>query len=278
MCVSALHVRLHGFIPTRGMLSRPTGIRRTALQYRQLRTVKCAYCGCLKLLRSAPRLMWPTIRSSAAFAPARYFLAPVSPKSSSPRNLATARPRRGKRWRRLVSENFVRVIPRSGYQVTTLTLRDFEEVFAVSRLVWPPMMALAAERSSLEDIQRLRAKANREANNWIEEAHLVLQAAANATGNQRLADISMRLYDEMERFFSLALRFQPLPPRNWSWKRGYSMPSSDAIPLRFPGAFLSSSNRCIETTWRSCGPYRRFSNRRSSKVVRSCQVSCPHSQ
>ena len=113
---------------------------------------------------------------------------------------------------RLVSENFVRVIPRSGYQVTTLTLRDFEEVFAVSRLVWPPMMAQAAERSSLEDIERLRAKANREANNWIEEAHLVLQVAADATGNQRLADISMRLYDEMERFFSLALRFQPLPP------------------------------------------------------------------
>lgn len=113
---------------------------------------------------------------------------------------------------RLVSDNFVRVLPRSGYQVTTLTLRDFEEVFAVSRLIWPPMMALAAERSSVQSIERLRARENREADNWIEEARLVLQAAANATGNQRLADISMRLYDEMERFFSLALRFHPLPP------------------------------------------------------------------
>ena len=113
---------------------------------------------------------------------------------------------------RLVIENFVRVIPRSGYQVTTLTLRDFEEVFAVSRIVWPAMMALAAEHSSTDGIQQLRAQANRQANNWIEEAHLYLQAAADATGNQRLAEISMRLYDEMERFFSLALRFQALPP------------------------------------------------------------------
>lgn len=115
---------------------------------------------------------------------------------------------------RLVSENFVRVIPRSGYQVTMLTLRDFEEIFAVSRIVWPAMMALAAERSSTDGIQQLRAQTNRQADNWIEEAHLFLQAAANATGNQRLAEISMRLYDEMERFFSLALRFQPLP----TWK------------------------------------------------------------
>lgn len=113
---------------------------------------------------------------------------------------------------RLVSENFVRVIPRSGYEVTTLTLRDFEEVFAVSRIVWPPMMALAAERSSTNDIEQLRAQADKQTSNWIEEAHLYLQAAANATGNQRLAEVCMRLYDEMERFFSLAIRFHALPP------------------------------------------------------------------
>ena len=112
---------------------------------------------------------------------------------------------------RLVNENFVRVIPRSGYEVTPLTLRDFEEIFELSRIVWPPMMALAAERSAIGFLRPTRLREEAETGNWIEDEHSWLQAATDATGNQRLAETCMRLYDEMERFFSLLIRYQGMP-------------------------------------------------------------------
>lgn len=112
---------------------------------------------------------------------------------------------------RLVNENFVRVIPRSGYEVTHLTLRDFEEIFELSRIVWPPMMALAAERNTTGFLKPTRTREEAETGNWIEDRRGWLQAAANATGNQRLAETCMRLYDEMERFFSLLIHYHGVP-------------------------------------------------------------------
>ena len=112
---------------------------------------------------------------------------------------------------RLVNENFVRVIPRSGYEVTPLTLRDFEEIFELSRIVWPLMMSLAAERNTTGFLKPTRMREEAETGNWIEDGRSWLQAAANATGNQRLAETCMRLYDEMERFFSLVMRYHEVP-------------------------------------------------------------------
>ncbi|HLI06788.1 MAG TPA: GntR family transcriptional regulator [Ktedonobacteraceae bacterium] len=112
---------------------------------------------------------------------------------------------------RLVNENFVRVIPRSGYEVTPLTLRDFQDIFELSRIVWPAMMALAAERSPDNFPTSRSLREGAETGNWIEDGRSWLAAAANATGNQRLAETCMHLYDEMERFFSLMIRHHGVP-------------------------------------------------------------------
>lgn len=119
----------------------------------------------------------------------------------------------GEALARLAAENLVRVIPRSGYEVSPLTLRDFEEVTELSRIVWPAMMVLACERSSEAMREKLLASSG---STWLEGARSLLQEAAYATGNSRLAETSMRLYDEMERFVILATRSRLSSPPQWN--------------------------------------------------------------
>jgi hypothetical protein len=69
------------------------------------------------------------------------------------------------------------------------------------------MMALAAERNTTSFLMPARVREESGTGNWIEDARSWLENAAKATGNQRLAETCMRLYDEMERFFSLLIRY-----------------------------------------------------------------------
>jgi DNA-binding GntR family transcriptional regulator len=124
----------------------------------------------------------------------------------------------GEALARLANENFVRVIPRSGYEVTPLTLRDFEEVYEASRILWPAVIALAVERHSSPLIAQINALQLQSPTDWLEEARPFLQEVTRGTGNAHLAEICMRLFDEMERFFYFAIRCHGAQLSTWSYQ------------------------------------------------------------
>lgn len=113
---------------------------------------------------------------------------------------------------RLVQEGFVRSVPRQGYVVASVTLKDVEEVFALRLLLEPAAARLAAGKVDVKALQRLEKAArsntaSRDQGNRIgyfldanREFHL---AIAVASGNARLAHTISTLLDEMKRLVAL---------------------------------------------------------------------------
>ena len=113
---------------------------------------------------------------------------------------------------RLVQEGFIQSIPRQGYLVTPVTLKDVEELFALRLLLEPAAAKLAAGKAdvrALADIEACIRKntASRNKGNRIgffldanREFH---RAIALASGNARLANQISALLDEMKRLVAL---------------------------------------------------------------------------
>ncbi len=113
----------------------------------------------------------------------------------------------------LGQEGLVQVLPRRGYLVAPITLRDVQEVFQLRLWLETAAAELAAEHITEEQLRRLRAlvavrytyrdrasyarflRANR-------EFHV---AVAEASGNRRLAAFVSKLLEDMERIIHLGL-------------------------------------------------------------------------
>ena len=101
----------------------------------------------------------------------------------------------------LAQEEMVKAVPRAGYMVTQLTMRDVQEVYHL-RLTMEPMAArLAAERITDEELQKLErltsASNPDEAVMFNHQFHLEV---ARASGNSRLAKMIEQLLDDMDRW------------------------------------------------------------------------------
>jgi len=101
----------------------------------------------------------------------------------------------------LAQEEMVKAVPRAGYMVTQLTMRDVQEVYHL-RLTLEPMAArLAAERitdEELQELERLTSASNPdEAVVFNHQFHLEV---ARASGNSRLAKMIEQLLDDMDRW------------------------------------------------------------------------------
>jgi DNA-binding GntR family transcriptional regulator len=108
---------------------------------------------------------------------------------------------------RLAHDGFVRPIPRQGFVVAPITMQHVQDLFGVRLIVEPAAARLLAQRGDAEVIADLEALneacavagpgfdgvALRQAN---AEFHVGL---ARATGNERLAEITRALLDEMQR-------------------------------------------------------------------------------
>ena len=111
----------------------------------------------------------------------------------------------------LEQNNLVKTIPRAGYMVTQLTLRDLQEVYQL-RIILEPMAArLAAENltdEELEELEGLTVTSDpEEARLFNRRFHLVI---ARASGNSRLARMIEQLVDDMDRWAALDLEnFRP---------------------------------------------------------------------
>lgn len=121
---------------------------------------------------------------------------------------------------RLIQEGFVTSMPRHGYRVAPITVKDVEEVFAL-RLVLEPLAARgAAGRVNRAHLQRLeqacRVKLTVEMGNQIDfflEANRSFHMAiAEASGNQRLCRTLSGLLDEMTRLVALGFGVQRVRP------------------------------------------------------------------
>jgi len=114
---------------------------------------------------------------------------------------------------RLAHDGLVRAIPRRGYMVAPVTLKDIHDVFELRLMLEPAAARMAAGRV---DTQRLKAidEASRagyqpgdprSTARFLEANKAFRVAIARATGNARLADTIERLLDEMTRLLHLGL-------------------------------------------------------------------------
>lgn len=97
-------------------------------------------------------------------------------------------------------EGLVNVLPRAGYMVTQITVRDVQEAFHLREILELETVRLAAchiNQSQLEILEQRKMGIPPEINPiFNREFHLVI---AEASGNKRLAKLIEQLLDEMER-------------------------------------------------------------------------------
>lgn len=114
---------------------------------------------------------------------------------------------------RLAHDGLVRAIPRRGYRVTEITLKDIHDVFELRLMLEPVAARTAAGRM---DAQRLRVLDEvfrsgyqpgdpKTTSRFLEANKAFHVAIARATGNARLADAIEQLLDETTRLLHLGL-------------------------------------------------------------------------
>lgn len=112
---------------------------------------------------------------------------------------------------RLSQEGFVTSIPRQGYRVVPVTLRDVDEVFALRLELEPLAARLAAgrvDRGELEALERAcRHRSDtpipEQIDQFLEANRRFHMAIAHAGGNRRLCRMLSELLDEMSRLVAL---------------------------------------------------------------------------
>jgi DNA-binding GntR family transcriptional regulator len=113
----------------------------------------------------------------------------------------------------LVQEGLVQVLPRRGYLVAPITLRDVQEVFQLRLLLETAAAELAAVHITEEQLRQLRALVevrytygDRASYARFLRANRAFHVAvAAASGNSRLAAFVERLLEDMERILHLGL-------------------------------------------------------------------------
>lgn len=121
---------------------------------------------------------------------------------------------------RLIQDGFVSSIPRHGYRVVPITVKDVDEVFALRSVLEPLAARGAAGRVNRPLLERLeqacRVKLSTDMGNQIDfflEANRSFHMAiAEASGNQRLVRTLSSLMDEMTRLVALGFGMQGVRP------------------------------------------------------------------
>ena len=114
---------------------------------------------------------------------------------------------------RLAHDGLLRAIPRRGYMVTAITLKDIHDVFELRLMLEPQAAHLAAGKV---DVQRLRVLDEacrpgyqsddiKSITRFLEANKAFHVAIAQATGNGRLAIMVSQLLDQMTRLLHLSL-------------------------------------------------------------------------
>jgi DNA-binding GntR family transcriptional regulator len=114
---------------------------------------------------------------------------------------------------RLAQDGLVRSIPRHGYEVTPITLRDVQELFGLRLVVEPAAVQLAAGHVDAAQLRRLDELCHAGYEVGDHESAAAFLGAnrelhgtiARSSSNSRLAEVVERVLDECERLFHLGL-------------------------------------------------------------------------
>ena len=109
---------------------------------------------------------------------------------------------------RLRQEGLVSPVPRRGYVISPITIKDVQDLFEFRLLLEPGMTRLAAGRITTEDIRRLKAmcRADKLSGTAFNRANTEFHVAiARAGGNERVAISLAHLHEWMERLFHLKM-------------------------------------------------------------------------
>jgi DNA-binding GntR family transcriptional regulator len=113
---------------------------------------------------------------------------------------------------RLTHDGLVRSVPRHGYVVVPITMKDVEEVFALRLILEPEAARLAAGRVDAKTLMRIdkAARGNTASKNHGNQIDFFLDGnrafhlhIAMASGNERLVRNVSVLFDEMARLVAL---------------------------------------------------------------------------
>jgi DNA-binding GntR family transcriptional regulator len=113
----------------------------------------------------------------------------------------------------LGQEGLVEVLPRRGYLVAPVTLRDVQEVFQLRLLLETAAAELAAEHITEDSLRQLRAlvavrytyRDRASYSRFLRANRAFHVAVAEASGNRRLAQFVGKLLEDMERILHLGL-------------------------------------------------------------------------
>ena len=114
---------------------------------------------------------------------------------------------------RLAHDGLLRAIPRRGYMVTPITLKDIHDVFELRLMLEPAAASMAAGKinaqqlRSLDEVCRQGYQANdvKSITRFLDANKALHIAIAEATGNGRLAAMIAQLLDQMTRLLHLGL-------------------------------------------------------------------------
>lgn len=114
---------------------------------------------------------------------------------------------------RLAHDGLVRAIPRRGYRVTPVTLKDIHDVFELRLMLEPAAARMAAGKINAPRLRVLdeACRAGYQPNDaksitrFLDANEAFHVAIAQATGNQRLAIMIAQLLDQMTRLLRLGL-------------------------------------------------------------------------
>jgi DNA-binding GntR family transcriptional regulator len=117
---------------------------------------------------------------------------------------------------RLRNDGLVQVMPRHGYRITTITLRDVQEICALRLILEAAAARLAAGRMDADELWRLDQQCQLEVMPGDHEGIAALLRAntgfhlaiARASANRHLAAITETILARMERLFHLTLTMQ----------------------------------------------------------------------
>jgi len=112
---------------------------------------------------------------------------------------------------RLSHEHLVDVLPRRGYRIAPITLRDVADVFGVRMVVEPAAARQVATRidaALIEELESINDRCRLESGPYdsgpLRQANVEFHVAiARATGNERLVEITRASLDELQRILYL---------------------------------------------------------------------------
>ena len=118
---------------------------------------------------------------------------------------------------RLVNDNFMVVIPRHGYEVAPISLRDVEEVFGLRAIIEPQAVVMAIGKLETKTFKHLHQLAktgydpqNPQSIQAFQQANTEFHSIiAKASGNRRLAAIVEQCLAESQRLIQFGMLIQP---------------------------------------------------------------------